>query len=172
MVFAGICKKPQVQLVELLQFIRRRKPVTFGFRIGGSGSSSPCGTSSSSSKKRKRPTGGWPNGCLSCTNTSRASSDTVPFRVYGVSVQGGDLEEEAEQLRKSHRSPRIRLSLGLAARSSRPMRRRYAPARFRRRRPGRGIYLWHSTSGILKASMTRHGDFILRHRNLRWITTI
>jgi len=89
----------QVQLVELLQLIRMRQPQGADFRIGVIVSAWDIVL-----KLGKMTPEAWLETRLPLLNQYlHASTDIVPFRIYGVSAQGGELSE-AQKIRKSHRS--------------------------------------------------------------------
>lgn len=91
----------QVQLVELLQFIDRRRPKKEGFRVAVVISAWDLVLKV---EKRKTPEAWLAERLPLLEQYLRAHSDEIPFRIYGVSAQGGDIEEEAERLRTSHRA--------------------------------------------------------------------
>jgi hypothetical protein len=98
----------QVQLVELLQFIRHRQPRGAALRIGIVVSAWDIVLD-----LQKTTPDAWLAKRLPLLHQYIvANSDIVPFRIYGVSAQGGDLAE-ADKLRKSYRpSDRIVVAHG------------------------------------------------------------
>lgn len=100
----------QVQLVALLQFVRRRRPPAAGLRVGVIISAWDV---VQKVERRKTPEAWLAERLPLLHQYLRAGSDAVPFRVFGVSAQGGNLDEEAEQLRKALRaSDRIVVARG------------------------------------------------------------
>jgi hypothetical protein len=92
----------QVQLVELLQFIRRGKPAGVGgLRIAVIVSAWDLVLKV---ERRRTPETWLAERMPLLDQYLRAHSDATPFRVYGVSAQGGDLATETDRLRNHHRA--------------------------------------------------------------------
>lgn len=89
----------QVQLVELLQFLRWAKQGLSGFRLGVIISAWDLVMKQGTTTPDK-----WLQAQLPLLDQFLvANREAICFRVYGVSAQGGDLEKDAVQLRKKHR---------------------------------------------------------------------
>lgn len=94
----------QVQLVELLQFLRCVKQDLNRFRLGVVISAWDL------VMKQRTPTPDkWLQARLPMLfQFLTANCGSIPFRVYGVSAQGGDIDTDAERLRRAH-SPAERI---------------------------------------------------------------
>lgn len=88
----------QVQVVELLQFMRRSRGSVNGFRLGVIISAWDMVIKQGSVTPDK-----WLQDRMPLLNQYlTAHKETTPFRVYGVSAQGGDITKDAVRLRKMH----------------------------------------------------------------------
>ena len=94
----------QVQLVELLQFVRWAKQGLSGFRLGVIISAWDVVMKQGATTPDK-----WFQTQLPMLHQFLvANSEAICSRVYGVSAQGGDIKKDAERLRKKH-SPSERI---------------------------------------------------------------
>ena len=87
----------QVQVVELLQFMRRSRRGTNGVRLGVIISAWDMVIKQGSVTPDK-----WIQDRMPLLHQYLTAQDATPFRVYGVSAQGGDLTKDAARLRKMH----------------------------------------------------------------------
>lgn len=93
----------QVQLVELIQFLFRRKSSLAGFRLA-------VVVSAWDLVKGKTTPEKWVEERLPLLHQFvRANSDVVPYRIYGVSAQGGELKDAARLLANYSPATRIKV---------------------------------------------------------------